>query len=146
MQIGCTVLNNSLLGGFHVFLDHLERYNASQYIADEGGGYEQKGDEQALERRDSSEQHAGIEHRHDHHQGLGQVPDLMEHVFAQLLRLLLVALVSHHGLHERSGHTRHEHRIDGQEDADGQHEHGAASYHDAAHEHSRADGPQHPAP
>ena len=46
MQIGCTVLNNSLLGGFPVFLDHLERYNASQYIADEGGGYEQKGDEQ----------------------------------------------------------------------------------------------------
>ena len=47
MQIGCTVLNNSLLGGFHVFLDHSERYNASQYIGDEGGGYEQKGDEQA---------------------------------------------------------------------------------------------------
>ena len=57
-----------------------QRYHAGQYITDEGGGYKQKGDEQALERRDSSEQHAGIEHRHDHHQGLGQVPDLMEHV------------------------------------------------------------------
>ena len=45
MQIGCTVLNNSLLGGFHVFLDLLERYNAGQYIGDKGGGYEQKGDE-----------------------------------------------------------------------------------------------------
>jgi hypothetical protein len=35
------------LGGFHVFLDLLEHYNAGQYITDEGGGYEQKGDEQA---------------------------------------------------------------------------------------------------
>ena len=38
--------------------------------------------------------------------------NLMKHIFAQRFWLLLVALVSHHGLHERSRHTGHQHRID----------------------------------
>ena len=46
--------------------NHPQRYHARQYIGYEGSRYQQQGDEQPLEGRCTSQQHAGIEHRHDH--------------------------------------------------------------------------------
>ena len=104
----------SYVGGLRLvlLLDHPQCYHARQYIGHEGGSYQQQRDEQPFEGSDTTQQHTGIEHRYDHHQRLSQIPYLMKHILAQRFWLLLVALVSHHGLHERSRHTGHQHRID----------------------------------
>lgn len=46
---------------------HPQRYHTCQYIGDEGGGYQQQGDEHPFKGRDTSQQHTGIEHWYHHH-------------------------------------------------------------------------------
>ena len=67
------------------FVKHQQCYHAGQNVGNESGCYQQQNDSQTSKGRKASQQHTGIQHRHDHHQGLSHRPYLRQYTLTPRL-------------------------------------------------------------